>query len=599
MGGSRIRLWRGHCKVALRRGLFLTSLAATLPVIAQAQPAPPAIAPQEVLRDIVPPAPPRLSPGLQGPAITATPIAPGAPDVRIGRVSLTGNETLPAARLERHVAGLAGRQVSQSEIEAARIAVLTEYRQAGYPFISVAITGEPGAEGFDLSVTVREGRIARVRLSQDIGPAGVQVLRFLEGAVSEGAASVARIERALLLAGDVPGVTVRGVLRPLEGGVAGELELLADVSRRPFSGLLTVDNRGFRLTGPVQFLALAQGNSFTSLGERTEAAFFTSAEAESLFGQATTEFFVGSSGLRVRLYAGAGRTTPSGPLAEIGYAGFTTTAGVALSYPVIRSRAMNLTVGAQFDIFDNTVDTGAAPAVRASHDSLRVLRAGFDGNFRDTLLSFAPAAATTQGLVRLHQGIAALGATRAGSLPGPSRRGSDAGFTKISGELTRTQPLLALSENALFSLQATLAGQWSDAVLPAAEKYFLGGNRIGRGFYTGQVSGDRAVAIALEAQLDLRLPNFTLEFTPGQPTEIRHSAQLYMFYDAGRTYENLPTDPDRRVESFGGGVRTVFNDVFHLDIEAVHRITRRVDAGGAAVPPLAATAGYVRALMRF
>ncbi|HEV7456811.1 MAG TPA: ShlB/FhaC/HecB family hemolysin secretion/activation protein [Roseococcus sp.] len=577
----------------------MAAVVAALPFVAQAQPAPPAIAPQEVLRDIAPPAPPRLSPGLQAPAITATPIAPGAPDVRIGRVTLLGHETLPAARLERHVAALANRQVSQAEIEAARIAVLTEYRQAGYPFISVAITGEPAAEGFDLRVTVREGRIARVRLSQDIGPAGVQVLRFLQGAVSEGAASVARIERALLLAGDVPGVTVRGVLRPLEGGAAGELELLADVSRRPVSGLLTVDNRGFRLTGPVQFLALAQGNSFTSLGERTEAAFFTSAEAESLFGQATTEFFLGGSGLRVRLYAGAGRTTPSGPLAEIGYAGFTTTAGVALSYPVIRSRAANLTVGAQFDIFDNTVDTGAAPAVRASHDSLRVLRAGFDGNFRDTLLSFAPAAATTQGLVRLHQGIAALGATRAGSLPGPSRRGSDAGFTKISGELTRTQPLLAINENAVFSLQGTLAGQWSDDVLPAAEKYFLGGNRIGRGFYTGQVSGDRAVAIALEAQLDLRLPNFTLEFTPGQPTEIRHNAQFYIFYDAGRTYENLPTDPGRRVESFGGGIRTVFNDVFHFDIEAVHRITRRVDAGGAAVPPLAATAGYARALMRF
>lgn len=577
----------------------MAAVVAALPFVAQAQPAPPAIAPQEVLRDIAPPAPPRLSPGLQAPAITATPIAPGAPDVRIGRVTLLGHETLPAARLERHVAALANRQVSQAEIEAARIAVLTEYRQAGYPFISVAITGEPAAEGFDLRVTVREGRIARVRLSQDIGPAGVQVLRFLQGAVSEGAASVARIERALLLAGDVPGVTVRGVLRPLEGGAAGELELLADVSRRPVSGLLTVDNRGFRLTGPVQFLALAQGNSFTSLGERTEAAFFTSAEAESLFGQATTEFFLGGSGLRVRLYAGAGRTKPSGPLAEIGYAGFTTTAGVALSYPVIRSRAANLTVGAQFDIFDNTVDTGAAPAVRASHDSLRVLRAGFDGNFRDTLLSFAPAAATTQGLVRLHQGIAALGATRAGSLPGPSRRGSDAGFTKVSGELTRTQPLLAINENAVFSLQGTLAGQWSDDVLPAAEKYFLGGNRIGRGFYTGQVSGDRAVAIALEAQLDLRLPNFTLEFTPGQPTEIRHNAQFYIFYDAGRTYENLPTDPGRRVESFGGGIRTVFNDVLHFDIEAVHRITRRVDAGGAAVPPLAATAGYARALMRF
>jgi hemolysin activation/secretion protein len=562
-------------------------------------PLPPAIPPQGVLRDIAPSAPPALSPGLQGPPLTATPIAPGAPDVRVQGVTISGNEALPAARLEPHFAGLANRMVSQAEIEAARIAVLTAYRAAGFPFISVVVTGEPAADGFALRFAVREGRIARVRLSGDIGPAGVQVLRFLEGAVSEGAAAIGRIERALLLAGDVPGVTVRGVLRPLEGGMAGELELVADVSRRAFSGLATVDNRGFRLTGPVQFLGLAQANSFTSLGERTEAAFFASALGESLFGQATTEFFVGSSGLRVRLYAGVGRTTPSGQLSAIGYAGATTTAGLAVSYPIIRSRAANLMVGAQFDLFDNSVDTGTSQTVRASHDTLRVLRVGFDGNARDTLLGFAPAAATTSGMVRIHQGIQALGATRGGSLPGPSRRGSDFGFTKITGELQRTQPLFALGENAIFSLQATLAGQWSNDVLPAAEKYFLGGSRLGRGFYAGQVSGDRAVALAIEAQLDLRLPSFTLEFTPGAPTEIRHSAQLYAFYDAGRTFENLTTDPDRRVESFGGGIRTVFNETFHLDVEAVHRITRRVDAGGTSVPALAATAGFVRAMVRF
>ncbi len=597
-----------HRHGQLRRGLtahvFRLGLAGglALPLLvggpqAGAQ-APPAIPPQGVLRDLAPPAAPALSPGLQGPPLTAIPIAPGAPDVRVQSVALSGNATLPAARLERHVAGLANRMASQAEIEAARLAVLTEYRTAGYPFISVVVTGEPMAGGFALRFAVREGRIARVRLSGDIGPAGVQVLRFLERAVSEQAASVARIERALLLAGDVPGVSVRGVLRPLEGGGEGELELVADVTRRAWSGLVTMDNRGFELTGPVQFLALAQGNSFTSLGERTEAAFFSSAEGESLFGQATTEFFLGSSGLRVRLYAGAGRTAPSGQLAAIGYAGFTSTAGAAISYPILRSRAANLTVGAQFDLFDNSVDTGTAQPVRASHDTLRVLRAGFDGNARDTLLGFAPAAATTLGLVRIHQGIQAFGATRGSSLPGPSRRGSDFGFTKISGELQRTQPLFALSENAVFSLQGTLAGQWSDDVLPAAEKYFLGGSRLGRGFYAGQVSGDRAVAIAIEAQLDLRLPNFTVEFTPGAPTEIRHTAQLYAFYDAGRTFENLTTDPDRRVESFGGGVRTVFSETLHIDVEAVHRITRRVDAGGASVPPLAATAGFVGAQVR-
>jgi len=559
----------------------------------------PAIPPQRLLREIAPVDLPRLSPGLQGPPITATPIAPGAPAVTVVGASVTGHAAVPQARLEQHFTGLVGREVSQEEIEAARIALLTEYRSAGFAFISVIVTGEPAPGGFALRFAVQEGRIAQVRLGGEIGPAGVQVLRFLRGAVSEGAANIRQIERALLLAGDVPGVTVRGVLRPLEGGQAGELELVADVTRRRFSGLATVDNRGFRLTGPVQFLALAQANSFSSLGERTEAAFFTSALGESMFGQATSEFFVGSSGLRVRLYAGAGHTSPSGALADIGYAGFTVTAGAALSYPIIRSRSANLTAGVQFDIFDNTVDTGTTQAVRASHDSLRVFRAGLDGQFRDTLLP-GPGAAATIGHVRIHQGVLAFGATRTGSLPGPSRRGSDPAFTKITGEIQRTQPLFRLNDNVVLSVQGTLAGQWSNDVLPAAEKYFLGGARLGRGFYAGQVSGDRAVAMAVEAQLDVRLPNFTLELRHGEsPVEIRPTAQFYAFYDNGRTFENLRTDPDRRVESFGGGVRTAFNESFFLDAEVVHRITRQVDAGGAAVRPLPATAGFVRAMFRF
>lgn len=574
---------------------------------AMAQPAPvpvaapeaPAIPPERLLREIAPADLPRLSPGLQGPPLTATPIAPGAPAVTIVGASVTGHTAVPQTRLEQHFTGLVGREVSQEEIEAARIAVLTEYRSAGFAFTSVIVTGEAAPGGFALRFAVQEGRIAQVRLSGPIGPAGVQVMRFLRGAVSEGAANIRQIERALLLAGDVPGVTVRGVLRPLEGGQAGELELVADVTRRRFSGLTTVDNRGFRLTGPVQFLALAQANSFTSLGERTEAAFFTSALGESMFGQMTSEFFVGGSGLRVRLYAGAGQTSPSGALADIGYAGFTVTAGAALSYPIIRSRSANLTAGIQFDIFDNTVDTGTTQAVRASHDSLRIIRAGLDGQFRDTVLP-GPGAATTTGQLRVHQGILAFGATRGGSIPGPSRRGSNARFTKVTGEFQRTQPLFSLGENATVSVQGTLSGQWSNDILPAAEKYFLGGARLGRGFYAGQVSGDRAIAMAVEAQLDLRLPNFTLAFRPGEsPTEVRPTAQFYTFYDNGRTFENLRTDPDRRVESFGGGVRTAFNETFFLDAEVVHRITRRVDAGGAAVRPLPATAGFVRAMIRF
>lgn len=554
--------------------------------------------PQQFLRELSPDPRPRLSPGLRGAPVVPQQAAPGLGGVNIVEANVVGNEALPAGMLARHVSGLAGRAATADEIEAARVAILTEYRNAGFPFLSVIASGQPVAGGSRLIFTVQEGRIARVRLDGNIGPAGVQVLRFLNGAVTEGAATAARLERALLLAGDVPGVTVRGVLRPLEGGAPGELELVAEVTRRAFSGFVTGDNRGFQRAGPVQFLLVGQANSFTSFGERTEASFYTSAQAEAVFGQASTEFFLGGSGLRVRLYAGAGYTQPSGTLATIGYNAFTVIAGGAVTYPIIRARSANLFATAQFDMYDNTVETGTTQVLRTSKDYVRVLRGGFDGQYLDSFLPFG-GLAVNSGFVRLHQGISTFGATQNGRTPPPSRQGSDFGFTKITGEYQRTQPLFTY-RNMLFSLQGTIAGQYSNDILPVSEKFFLGGTRLGRGFYAGQVSGDSAYGFTAEAQMDLlNLPSFMLTPSGSRAVELRPAVQLYMFYDAGRTYENLPSDPNRRIESWGGGIRTNVNNTVYLDIEGVSRVTRQVDAAGSTVSPLAATAGYFRLMTRF
>jgi len=598
-------------KRSLCLGLGLVPLAYASPVIAQplpqlqqniqlaqAQGLPGLPPPQQFLRELSPDPRPRLSPGLRGVPVTPQPTAPGLAGVTVVEATVTGNEALPAAQLARHLAGLAGKAATAEEIEAARVAILTEYRNAGYPFLSVVAAAQPVPGGNRLVFTVQEGRIARVRLDGNIGPAGTQVLRFLNGAVTEGAATASRLERALLLAGDVPGVTVRGILRPLEGGGPGELELVAEVSRQPFSGFITGDNRGFQRAGPVQFLLVGQANSFTSFGERTEASFYTSAQAEAVFGQAATEFFVGGSGLRVRLYAGAGYTQPSGTLATIGYNAFTRIAGGAMTYPIIRARSANLFAAVQFDMYDNTVETGTTQVLRTSKDYVRVFRGGFDGQYLDSFLPLG-GLAVNSGNIRLHQGITTLGASQNGRTPSPSRQGSDFGFTKITGEYQRTQPLLTY-RNMLFSLQGTIGGQYSNDILPVSEKFFLGGTRLGRGFYAGQVSGDSAYGFTAEAQLDLlNLPSFTLTPDGSRAAELRPAVQLYMFYDTGRTYENLPSDPNRRIESWGGGIRTNVNNRVFLDIEGVSRVTRSVDAAGSTVSPLAATAGYMRLMTRF
>ena len=541
-----------------------------------------------------PQAPPALAPAVQPPPITPSTGPGAAAELRIGRVTVSGNEALPLPALAPAFAGLAGATVPLARIEEARIDILRAYREAGYPFAAVNAGLTPRPEGgADLEFAVVEGYIAEVKLEGDIGPAGTQALRFLNRLIGQRPVSAAAIERALLLVSDIPGVTVRGTLRPLPTE-PGALQLVAQLERRWYGGYLNLDNRGYKLVGPWEGLLVAGLNSFTEFGERTELSLYGAQDSTQWFLQGSEEAFIGSSGLRVRLYAGGGETRPSGTLKALGYFGQSQVAGFGVTYPVIRSRPLNLYLVGGFDIFDSTIATGTDIRNRpiASRDAIRTLRFGPDWQFLDSGLWFLPPAVTI-GSFRLHQGIRGLGATENGD-PLSGRSGAENfGFTKISGEIQRTQPLFSPAPGWLLSIQALFAGQWSDDILPQAEKYYLGGARLGRGYYAGQVTGDRAWGAAFELQLDT---GFDLPFDIGIGGT-RSTAEFYLFRDIARAFQNRPQDANGRLSSWGGGVRWVVNANLQLDLEGVHRVATRPD--NVSIDQLKETAVIFRTLVRF
>lgn len=519
--------------------------------------------------------------------------------VALGRASVEGSTALPPSRLRAVLDAVEGREITLAEIEDARLALLGAYRAAGFPYVAVAARLGPQADGkAALTLAVTEGHVAALRLEgEEIGPASRQARRFLEPVLHQRPLPAAALERALLLAGDIPGVTAQGVLRPI-AGEPGALELVVRLARRPVSGFATLDNRGYPLTGRWQGLAVAQLNSLTALGERTEIALLQTDGNGQGFLQVTEEMFLGASGLRLRLYAGAGRAEPGSALAAIGYAGETRVGGLGLAYPLIRSRPLNLTLTGQFDAFESEVEARLAPGeprTRQSFDSVRALRFGADGAVQDAWLATAPAAAVTTGLLRFSQGIEALGASD-GAAGGHARAGSEFGFAKLVAEASRNQPLAMPSEGWLLSLLGLVAGQWSDDVLPPAEKFYLGGNRLGRGFYAGQVTGDRALAGTLELQLGRTLDLAMPPDWPGGPA-LRLGTQFYLFRDEGRAWDNGPAGQDREVASWGGGVRLQFDEGLQLDLEAVRRLTRQPE--GVGVAALSEDAVFARLLLRF
>ena len=538
---------------------------------------------------ILPPTAPSLAPGTDLTRPTTAAATP-AVDVPVRNVSLVGATAFPQGRLQDMVGGLVGPHTPLARIEVARAALLSLYRSSG--FVLTTVTANVGSDG-TLRFNVIEGRIAQVKLDGDIGPAGVQVLRFLNHLTEKQIIDNATLERWVLLAQDVPGVTLRAVLQP-SADDPGALTLVAQVSHQAVSGLLTVDNRAFRQTGPQEGLLIVDLNSVTQFGEKTEASVYHTNGNTQNFGQASTEVFVGGSGLKVRVYGGYGEAQPSDPLRTVGYRGFTTIFGLAASYPVIRSRQESLNVVANLDAIETEIRTNSGPQGqndRASRDSLRIVRLGAEYAIEDVLAGDARPA-TNFASVRISQGVPFLGGTSDRN-PLPSRLNEQVGFTKVAVELSRTQTLFVPFDGASVALKGRLLGQGTRNVLPPSEKFFLGGSEINRGFYSGEVTGDNALAASVELQL-----NTGVEFSVfGTPIPI--TAQFYAFYDRGETWENQKSDPDTRLSSEGIGGRFNVTRFTEFDVEGVVRNTRLPVGTRGVVKPLKADAVYWRALTRF
>ncbi len=571
--------------------LMLAGVVGSAPLaLAQAPPNP---VPQgSPIPRILPPPPATVAPG----TVIPPPSAPGAEmpnrPVRVNSVEIEGVTAYQQAQIAQLTTGLVGPATPLPQIDTARQAILQRYRADGYVLTTVSVNLDGNGR---LRFVVTEGRIASVKLDGDIGPAGTQVLRFLNRLTEKQPIDSVTLERYLLLAQDVPGVTLRAVLEP-SSDQPGALNLIAQVSRKPLSGLATIDNRAFNETGPIEMLGLLDFNSFTEYGEKTEISYYHTFPNSQNFGQASSEMFIGASGLKGRVYGGAGPTVPTGALGQTGYNGVTNVFGAQLSYPVIRSRQQTLNVYATFDGLDSTIsNTSTGVRATASFDSLRVVRTGEDYALSDLLLG-ADRSAINALSVRVSEGMKLLGATTDGDAATSPRQGEQTGFTKINFEASRTQALFSPWEGGSVGLMGLLTGQWSPNILPPAEQFYLGGSRFTRGYYAGQVPGDKALAATVELQL-----NDGFEATLfGKSLSVAN--QFYLFYDWGETWQNLSTDHAAMINSAGGGVRSQLTRYVEVDFEGLARFNRFPTGGnspGSGVSPLYGGAFYWRVLTRF
>ncbi|MDJ0627623.1 MAG: ShlB/FhaC/HecB family hemolysin secretion/activation protein [Rhodobacter sp.] len=374
---------------------------------------------------------------------------------------------------------------------------------------------EPG--GAVITLQVLEGFVERVVLPDGLGSRR----RLMEGHAAAIEASkplnAAKLERHMLLANDVPGLSVRSNLSasPDTPG-ASVLTLTSQEDRGGWS--LRFDNRGTEASGPYQFTVSGELNNLLQLNERLRGGLTlagpdnTSSRPELAYVFAGYDQVLGSNGLSFSLDANYSIGDPdNAALTALDYETEGLNASLAVHYPFIRSRSRNLRGTLAFD-FKNSKSTNFAGI--ASEDRLRILRAELSFDNADRFNG------TNQVRLAFHKGIEGLESTTNGNA-NASRTGGRVDFHRATLELTRTQNL----GNGL-SVAGSVFGQWTEMPLLSSQECGFGGQQYGRGFDSSVVTGDKCAKGSLEIRYNLpanALPSgFGIDY-----------AQFYAFADAG------------------------------------------------------------------
>ncbi|GMG81967.1 two-partner secretion system transporter CdrB [Paralimibaculum aggregatum] len=513
---------------------------------AQAQPARPPgqVYTRETVEPQIPQRPGALA-AEEAPALVAPlPPSPGAPQAGgvsfvLNGVDFAGSSVYAPEALQALVADRIGEPVDFGGLKEITDAVEALYRGDGYLAVRAVIPAQRIAGG-RVRVQIVEAAIAEVVIRGDLGRAEPQVRRSLERVVGLKPVRSTDVERALLLARDLPGVNLLGALRARQSEVPGELVLLVEGQLAALDGFVSLSNFAADTAGPLVATGGAAVNSALLSGDRFEVVGLTALDiGEELLGQISYAAPTGVEGLRAFLTASSTYSHSGGPLTPFDIHYRSQIVRTGLDYAVIRSRDRTVSVQGGFEWVhqdsDALIDTIEIDEdLRVLFSKVRLIEPDLVGGLLDAELE-------------LRLGLDALGANQRGGPRPPGFEPADLSFFTAGIDLDYRRPL-----PAGFTLRARAQGQISTGDLPSFETFSLGNYTIGRGFSPGAVSGDNGIAGGLEIAWAIPLTEI-----PGVA-----APELFGFVEGGRAWID---GASAGLTSLGGGVR--FQLLERLDAE--------------------------------
>jgi hemolysin activation/secretion protein len=468
--------------------------------------------------------------------------AQGAPagqqQVQVRAFGFVGNQRVSTATLESAVQPFLGQSLDMAGIQRAVEAVRQVYREAGW-MAHVFLPAQDVTAG-RIQMEISEAVLGQARVlgsATHLAPGVVDAVLAEQLAPGQPIAQ-ARLERALMLLGDLPGVAVTSSFA--RGAVPGQTDLLVTVDDKSnFSGSVALDNQGS--SGADKGRALPRLVATLNVGNPLQwgdQASLSALKAQgSEYARAGYTVPVGPDGWRLGAYASrmAYDMTASGAQ----FSGNANTYGFNASYPLLRSQARNVSLSSTLE--EKSFENRAVPG-DGSEFRIRVANVSASVNGQDGWLG--------GGLSSAVLGLSAGEVKPITQLPDASTQGH---YSKWTLALSRMQALSStLSASLLFNLQR------SGDRLDSSEKMYFGGAYGVRAYPMSEGPARNGESLSLEVT-----------------QRLDEGLSVSGFYDYGRGRDPQSADEALRrfhIKGWGASVAWQANAQTQIKAVAAHRL---------------------------
>ncbi len=413
--------------------------------------------------------------------VKPSPAAAGVKMVIVNQWELVGNTVLQTPDLLQALKPFTGVALSMVQINEAAALVQQTYEDAGY-LARVQMPKQDVTDG-TVRLQIIEARLDKILL--DPGATSRVSMARVQRTITQQhplgtVLNTQQLDRGLLLADDLPGVSLAGMLQA--GQTQGSTDLLIKTTEEPPQAVeMSIDNTGARAVGPEKLNLSATFSSPWSWGE-TLALQFQRSEG-SQYGRIGYGLPLGYSGLRANAFASnMDYRVVAAEFKENNLSGRAKSHGFDLSYPLLRTRQANVYANAQLEQrgYNAWVGTEVNPD---GWYHINALQLGVSANAFDSVGGGGASSLNVQ-LLR--------GEVRGESPTFASNR--EGYFSKLRISATRQQTV-----SPSLTVFAALQAQYTpNATLDSAENMSLGGASGVRAYPSGEASGPMGQMLNLE-----------------------------------------------------------------------------------------------------